>query len=639
MLKRLAPLLLAVAAAGQTPVDVAVQLAAVVQPSPPAITLKWLPVNSAQSYSIFRKAIGAATWGSAVATLPGTDTAWTDYNVVADSVYEYRVQRFGNLTATGYLTAAVSGKAHHFRGTCLLVIDTMAAAGLNSELLRLMDDLRNDGWAVRRLDVAPTDDVAWIRSQIYEHYLADPALQAVFLIGHVPVPYSGNLNPDGHPDHYGAWPYDGFYGDLDGSYTDQFVNNTVASRTENWNVPGDGKWDQTTIPGNIELYVGRADFSKLPAFAESENQLLKKYLDKNHLFRNAQLPVIARALIDDNFGYFSGEAFAATGWRNFPTLVGTANVTAGDYFTDMTAGSYLWSYGCGGGSYTSASGIGNTWNFTSDSVQTVFTFLFGSYFGDWDSENNFLRAALANRGPTLANAWSGRPFWYMHFMGLGQPIGFCYLKTINNTTTYIGNYGAHWVHVALMGDPTLRMHHFAGPTELSCSGTGNAVLLEWKPAPDSSVHGYHVYRCNTPWGKYQRLTDTAMAATAYTDFSPLNGLNWYLVRAERMEQTPSGRYRNLSIGTADSITISLTTAVHAPNFPQPRLYPNPARHIVYLENLQPQTVLLLNALGKPVWTTRLNGTSAIYLPSALPAGHYVLTDAARSWHSPLIIIR
>ena len=43
--------------------------------------------------------------------------------------------------------------------------------------------------------------------------------------GHVPVPYSGDIVPDGHmPDHVGAWPCDGFYGDMDGTWTDNAVN-------------------------------------------------------------------------------------------------------------------------------------------------------------------------------------------------------------------------------------------------------------------------------------------------------------------------------------------------------------------------------------------------------------------------------
>ena len=46
---------------------------------------------------------------------------------------------------------------------------------------------------------------------------------------------------------------------------------------------------------------------------------------------------------------------------------------------------------------------------------------FGSYFGDWDSQNDFLRAALATTNYTLTSAWVGRPYWFFHHMALGKP--------------------------------------------------------------------------------------------------------------------------------------------------------------------------------------------------------------------------
>src|SRR6185503_3639869 len=102
-------------------------------------------------------------------------------------------------------------------------------------------------------------------------YSADPAnVKSVFLFGHVPVPYSGQLNPDGHADHVGAWPADVYYGDIDGNWTDNSVNFTQSINTDAadaarlTNRPGDGKFDQTQIPSPVELEVGRVDLSNLP---------------------------------------------------------------------------------------------------------------------------------------------------------------------------------------------------------------------------------------------------------------------------------------------------------------------------------------------------------------------------------------
>lgn len=59
-----------------------------------------------------------------------------------------------------------------------------------------------------------------------------------------------------------------------------------------YNVPGDGKFDQTFIPSTIELEVGRVDLSDLPAFLpKTERDLLRQYLDKNHNFRHKSSPL------------------------------------------------------------------------------------------------------------------------------------------------------------------------------------------------------------------------------------------------------------------------------------------------------------------------------------------------------------
>ena len=50
--------------------------------------------------------------------------------------------------------------------------------------------------------------------------------------------------------------------------------------------------------------------------------------------------------------------------------------------------------------------------------------LFGSWLGDWDSEDNIMRAVLATPDYGLTCAWSGRPHWFLQHMALGEPIGF-----------------------------------------------------------------------------------------------------------------------------------------------------------------------------------------------------------------------
>lgn len=370
----------------------------------------------------------------------------------------------------------------------------------------------------------------------------------------MPVPYSGNIAPDGHtPDHLGAWPADGYYADMDGNWTDVSINNAGASQLRNQNVPGDGKFDQSTFPSNLELQIGRVDMRNLPAFSLSETELLRQYLDKNHAYRNKHFSTVNRALIDDNFGGFP-EGFSGSAWRNFSVLCGANNIVTTDYFNTMKVEPYQWSYGCGGGSYTSCSGIGNTAAFAADSIQSIFTMLFGSYFGDWDSpSDNLLRAALAN-GSTLTNSWSGRPFWHFHQMGLGLPIGYSALQSMNNISIYDANNSQRGVHMALMGDPTLRAHILAPAQNLLASFDEGHAQLSWDASAEA-VPGYNLYRRFGETGAFEKLNSEPVSDLNYVDSCFTEpGIYEYMVRSVALEVTNSGSFYNEGTGVFDTLS-------------------------------------------------------------------------------------
>jgi hypothetical protein len=548
----------------QTCKDASVELVAAVQVSPPRITLYWVAGTTTTEYIIYRKLKTDASWGASVDTLAGTETQYIDSTVAAGTSYEYKVVRVGiNFTGYGYINAGMEIPASEERGVLILVVDDRFITSLSSELKRLEDDLEGDGWKVIRHNVMATAQVTEVKALIVADYNLDPGnTKAVLLVGHVPVPYSGNINPDGHPDHKGAWPADVYYAEMDGTWTDASVNTVNASDPRNHNVPGDGKFDQSLIPNDAELQIGRVDFWNLPAFASSEEQLLKNYLDKDHAYRHKVFTAIHRGVIDDNFGYFSGEAFAASGWKNMGPLVGPGNVTEGDYFTTMTGNSYLWSYGCGGGWYQGASGIGSTTDFASSDLQGVFTLLFGSYFGDWDTPDNFLRAPLA-QGKMLTNAWSGRPHWQLHHMALGENIGYDVRVTQNNSNLYYGNYGTRFIHIALMGDPTLRNDVVAPVSGVVATTTGTGCYITWTASPDI-VLGYNIYMKNDSMADYMRVNQYPVTGTSYTDTCLLfPGVYTYMVRALLLQLSPAGTYYNLSQGIADTTWNNNDLKVHA----------------------------------------------------------------------------
>ena len=564
--------------------DYAVRVSATVRTNPAQIMLSWPADTAATNYMLYRKFRDDTDWGQGL-SLSANATSCVDSNVAAGSAYEYWVSKSGwngttNYSGQGYLYAGIQAPLVESRGKVVLIVDNTHASSLAMELARLQQDLVGDGWTVLRHDVARmavdpantssnvwaarSNELAGVKALVTADYHADPAnVKAVFLFGHVPVPYSGNLAPDGHSEHQGAWPADVYYGDMDGTWTDASVTSTGANDPRNRNVPGDGKFDQTElppdaglkvvsgkrpgVPSNAELQVGRVDLANLPAFAQSELELLRQYLNKDHNFRHKLITAERRGLIDDNFGTFYGEAFAVNGWRNFAPFFGATNTfTASDWFGTLTTRSYLWGYGCGSGTPTSAGGVGSTADFAANDPQVVFTMLFGSWFGDWDSQNNFLRAPLATPTYTLTCTWAGRPHWQFHHISLGETIGFSTRLIQNNTGLYDANFAAHYVHIALMGDPTLRLHPVAPPSALAVrTNTSGGVVLTWNASPDA-VAGYHVYRAPTAAGPFTRLTGALTAGTNYTD--PVVTTNVFMVRPVKLEVSGSGSYFNPSQG-------------------------------------------------------------------------------------------
>jgi hypothetical protein len=337
--------------AAQVPQDFAVEVSGTVSRTPvPTVTLAWPPNPQATGFTVHRKSWKTTTWGASIVSLPGSATGYDDTNVSVGVKYEYRVTATTTVgvTAYGYLASGIEIPLVESRGKVVLVVDNTHASALAAELTRLQEDLVGDGWIVLRHDVSPAASVPSVKALIKADYDADPAnVTAVFLFGHVPVPYSGAQFPDDHEDHYGAWPADLYYGDMDGVWTDvQDFPTTVSGRQHN--SPGDGKFDQISAPSRVELEVGRVDLTDLPAFSKTEPELLRQYLDKDHNFRFKLVTAQGRGLIDDEFG-LDFQAGAVSGWRSLSALFGAGNVIADDWLSALRSQSYLWDTGAAPG--------------------------------------------------------------------------------------------------------------------------------------------------------------------------------------------------------------------------------------------------------------------------------------------------
>ena len=561
--------------------DYAVMVQAVVSESPASITLKFNHLPRTKQFRIYKKTKSANSWGTPIVTLPSNTTQYIDNTVLIGNAYEYHIVRYdSSSTAYGYIYAGIKLPETTYRGKLLLMVDANYSTPLLTEIAQLQNDLIADGWQVKRFDISRSATVKSVKSIIQNEVAADANTKALYLLGRIPVPYSGVFDtlpivgnpdpsyyyaPDGHWQHSGAWASDMYYGVLNETIWTDNLNDTLGTRSQNKNIPGDGKFDKIYIYSDtVALQIGRVDLTNMPSFGMSDTLLVKQYLNKAHNFKTGQLNIARKGLVYDNFGALGGEAFSSTGWRDFTTMFGDS-VFNKSYLSGIKQGNYLFSYGCGAGNYNSCQGIGFSNVFNSDSINTVFTMLFGSFFGDWDSQDNFLRAPLCSRPSALASMWSGRPHWHTHHMSLGENIGYSTRLTQNNyydtTAGVIGyNYNNYptFIHISLMGDPTLRLHPMKAVTNVKITPTSpDAALgrISWTPSSDAT-DGYVILNSRTIDGKFTIVGYASSTDTSYNYINLGHSMFYYLVRAKKLENTPSGTYYNLSLGGYDSVNIT-----------------------------------------------------------------------------------
>jgi hypothetical protein len=603
-----------------------VQISAIVQTSPPQITLQWEADDpyGVRSWSIYRKAKDATSWNFLVSFGPSI-TNWTDSSVSVGSTYEYQIIKAAtNHTGYGYIYSGINAPLTENRGTCLLIVATNSTVGLDYELGRLQSDLAGDGWSVIRHEVSGDQTPLSVRSMITNDYYADPAnVNSVFLFGHVPILQSGpNLNYDGHLVR--AMPADVFYGEMNNDWP-----TNLASSPD-------------FLPSDVKLMVGRVDLANMPgnnapAPWPSETELLRNYLNKDHAWRHKLFTVPRQALMGNLRGDEKGEATAASGYRNFEPLVGPGNTIEANveyvappnnrWVNMLGASGYLLAYGCGAGQPTACSGLGTNDGTFSDcwstdivgvDAQAVFVMLFGSWFGQWDYTDDLLRSVLATPSLGLTCCMAGRPHWFLHHMGLGETIGYSTRLSMNNSTLYQNqsNGFTRAVYVALMGDPTLRLDQLAPPSNVAAIPLGGSVNLTWSPSTDPVI-GYHVYRAPQGTGPFSRLTSSPVSQPVFSDPDVSPGNYTYMVRAIALQTTPSGTYFNPSQG------IFADTTVLPPPPPMTLLANRVANNIQLTWNSQPGStyhVEFKSSITQGIWDDL--------------SGSIIAVDSITSWSDP-----
>lgn len=655
-----------------------------------------------QSWSIKRKRRCDAGW-LPIVTLPGSANSYLDLKsdewfhpeyFFHGTSFEYCVESLavnsypGAVKRTaGYVYAGWDTFPVHSRGQILLIVDgtKMPSTGetFEPEYKRFKEDLIGDGWQVieqilgeqhivdvpldlpeELLGLGPNgwpedpgelegivEDTFGPWKGAVEHVkgLVESAnnlsgdLNAILLIGDVPVPYSGRVPIDGHPEEEGAQPVDLYYGviDSDSVWTDnEYLFNRYAEdpgdfiqRRAHHNFPGDGKFDFDTFytPAGVpvDIPVSRIDFSDMwvmegqdpdgdvgTADDLTEMELYKAYFDKNHAYRHGEWDVGRQAVVERNGAGYSQHYFQPMTLSfepaQFSPLVGRSNIEYDGRFAQspyqgvdsssnhvmqstgtnhsLNNDSWLWAYVGSGGWFQvddanydylrdlPHSNYVSTYNYADpdDGVHKgVFNVQFGSFIRMWDKPNSFLRSPIADPdGLGLTSVWGTN--WLFHGMGLGEPIAGSMLKSINDYDTYstsatytlppLAASYRHTLQNSLQGDLTLHQDTFESVTNVQArtwtlGHSGNIhTVVTWDP-PAIEGLGYYVYRADLEGGAMECLNEGSpiYGEPRFVDFDSPDAA-YYMVRATRLEETPSGTYWNLSNGVVTKNVRTIDTA-------------------------------------------------------------------------------
>jgi len=490
--------------------------------------------------TIQRRTLGEkskSSWKS-IASLRSFTRVYTDTEIQSGTAYEYRISRPSKKKIeTGYWVAGHHVPAVENQGVAIVLVDETISKALSPSLNRFSMDLIGDGWkvvrhyvprgnaknAVSNLKAAQT-----IRAWLKRQYYSNPSLpHSLILVGHVPVVKSGHSNPDGHKRR--PLETDLFYADMDGI----------------WHDDGKGVLRHNRVPSDhIEMQVGRIDFSSLDSSLGDEVALLKKYFNKNHLWRHGRLGDLRQAYGGNN--YLIGESNAL---RN---IVGPKKFIKGGHHD--VGKEQPWLFGVDFGSWKYADYV------TPKPIQTIFSINFGSGKLGFSGRNNTMKAMLAQSQYGLATGWGARPTWQLHHMALGKPIGYSHLRTVNNGKrsfggaddleyTPTGKYT--WLNpiwVNLLGDPTLHPFPLNPVQKLLAKKNKNGVQLSWGKPNTESVVQYRVYRALNRLGPYERLNPSdLLSENQFFDPNPITN-SWYMIRAYSLKEVYAGSFYTFSQG-------------------------------------------------------------------------------------------
>lgn len=505
------------------------------------VTFTWDAQADGGSVEIYRRNmgdVGSGTWSLRGTTWHPTND-YTD-NISTGVLYEYKIFRpaFDAYDdSASFMPVSIDAPLEDERGILLFVVDKSMTNALAGEIRRIEMDIAADGWTVQRMnyDRDGTGSHTNLRALIVQAYNDHPSeVKALYLFGHLPVTMSGYMAPDGHDNE--AHATDGYYADMDGTWTDS--GNYEAGENE----PGDGRFDQSYYPDDIELMVGRVDMANMTAYYKTEEEYLRDYAHKSHAWRCGAREVPLRGTWNSRYLWME---------RNWMmSMFGTHVLAIKEFQPNLATNENVF---CTDFAYWN----GSDPYYTDHPFKSIFFINFGSHKQKWERDNNPMRGVMAQPDWGLSCAWGARPAWFFHHLNAGKPLGYSAWRTMNNYGVSphldyypIGDYSwmDGYVSINMMGDPTIRMHPVKPPMALSVAQSGSDAVLSWNEPEETDIRGYHVYSATNRLGPYTRLTTGMITDCVFTNTGVGAVKTYYQVRTVKAQTTPCGSYLNQSPG-------------------------------------------------------------------------------------------
>lgn len=555
--------------------------------NPAALRLCWR-ATPGTTFTLRRRPAGESQWKTLASNLSGWE--FTDTQITPGQRYDYLLAnpKPGAPYAKRYLPAGYAIEPPADQGRTLVLVDETQRNALSEELRQLSEDLALEGWTAEIQSAPRHVDEKWsanpalietVRSQVEAAYhQPGPPLRALYLLGHVAVPHSGFVAPDGHASR--PFPVDGYYGDVERKTNDWTDNRNLRPGPTKQsgpapipNPPDNGIFDQHIYPSPIEIPVGRVDFANLPSFTanppsgvkpQDETTLIKRYLAKTHRYRRGELSFLPRTTFFHPPPVLPDpEVAAQVSVRNSMAWFGDEPglIENLDPFRAGRDRSYLLASLAGFGARNALGPSGPAKWSTPDLANpalephvAIFA-VDGSYLGDFNLaakplQDVFIRALIAQENSGLVAFWQRTQTSSISFqaLGLGDPIGKAWWSWLHQNDFQNGL--AHFVstiHFSLLGDPTLRFPMLRPIQQLTTRKDTAGIHLEWQPSLDPDVR-YRVYRRNATTTPKTLLTPNPLLQPAFTDPSPPTTPT-YEVYPTRLTRTGCGTFYNTGPGT------------------------------------------------------------------------------------------